>query len=67
MTPKATEFMEHNRQHGICAGKRLPENCGPDKSDRCQYRFENGTTRTLMQSDIDALYAAGHPPRWVSG
>ena len=64
MTPKAQEFIEHNKQHAIFAGKWLAENTEAPGWDRLRYRFVDGSIRTLRKTDLEALRTAGIEPRW---
>lgn len=65
MTPKAKEFVEHNKTLGVTAGKWLPEHAPPIDCDRVRYRFEDGSIRTLKVNDVDSMRDADILPRWV--
>lgn len=72
MTRKMKEFIEHNKSALIISGERLtPEGrkvyvkADFMASDRCRYRFTDGTTRVLL--DKDKQSAPDFIPQWSHG
>ena len=69
MTPRMKKFINHNSKVLIVEGQRVtkkgkPVITGDDfkQSDRCRYRFKDGSTRTLR--DVDKQTAPHFSPDW---
>lgn len=65
MTPKAKEFIEHNKQFAVIAAECLTEGLqriyGNETVAACRFVFENRSVRTLSTADSQSMPA----PRWL--